>query len=127
MNSDAQSAAFGYPPEVWRLFRETPRAGRLAAGFAGDATAPGSGFRLHLELSVTGAHIVDARFQAYGCPYTIATGAWLADAVIGQPVMSLADPPVATLRAALEIPEERAHCWLMAQDVLRDLHRQLSP
>ncbi len=63
----------------------------------------------------------DARFQAYGCPYTIAVGAWLADWCIGRTTAELATAPFAQLRAALEIPEDRAHCWLMAQDVLRDL------
>lgn len=118
--------ALGYPDVVWRLFRETPRAGRIESSVVADAAVPGSGFRLHLEVQTDGKRIADARFLAHGCPYTIATGAWLAETLIGLPVTALADPPIAALRAALEIPEDRAHCWLMAQDVLRDLHRQLS-
>jgi NifU-like protein involved in Fe-S cluster formation len=117
----------GYPDTVWRLFRETPRMGRIDGAVVADAVTPGSGFRLRLELRRDGGRIADAAFQAHGCPYAIATGAWLADALIGQPVTVLADPPIARLRAELEIPEERAHCWLMAQDVLRDLHRQCPP
>lgn len=116
----------GYPDTVWRLFRETPRAGSLDGAIAADAVTPGSGFHVRLALRAEGARIVDARFLAHGCPYTIAAGAWLAEVLVGQPVAVLADPPISALRAALEIPEDRAHCWLMAQDVLRDLHRQLS-
>lgn len=119
------SNALGYPHAVWSLFRETPRAGSIEAGIAAEATTPGSGFRLRLELSVDRRHIADARFLAHGCPYTIATGSWLAQWLIGRATHELASPPIAALRSALEIPEERAHCCLMAQDVLRDLHRQL--
>lgn len=120
--------ALGYPDAVWQRFREAPNAGRMddASTVAAQALTPGSGFRLRLVLRVDDGLIADARFQAFGCPYTLATGSWLAQWLIGRTVAELATPPIAELRAALEIPEERAHCWLMAQDVLRDLHRQLS-
>ena len=119
--------ALGYPAQVWRLFRQTPRAGRLASGPVSEVGTPAAPFRLRMQVEREGERIVDAAFQAHGCPYTLATGAWLADWLVGRPVADCARPPIAQLRAELEIPPDRAHCWLMAQDVLGELHRLLDP
>ncbi|MGQ0502113.1 MAG: iron-sulfur cluster assembly scaffold protein [Panacagrimonas sp.] len=112
-----------YPAEAWRLFRQAPRSGRLEHGpkVSAEARSAAGKFRLRLEVTIIHGTVNDARFQAYGCPYTIAVGAWLADWCIGRTTAELATAPLPQLRAALEIPEDRAHCWLMAQDVLRDL------
>lgn len=119
----------GYPPQVWRRFIGTPRAGALEPAVGVSAAEVGSHagkFRLRLECRLTDGRVSDARFRAWGCPYTIAVGSWLADWCLGRPVADLQVAPVAGLRADLEIPEDRAHCWLMAQDVLRELHRHLT-
>ena len=126
--SPATANPLGYPPEVWRRFTEALRAGSLAprADVVGAEVGSHAGrFRLRLECQVSDARLTDARFKAYGCPYTIATGDWLAGWCIGRPVGDLGVPPILELRAGLEIPEDRAHCWLMAQDVLRELHRRI--
>lgn len=116
--------SLGYPDEVWRLFTQTPRAGRCDVGpdvRTAEAATQAGKFRLRLDCRVEQGHIADSRFQAYGCPYTIAVGAWLANWCVNRPCTELREAPVAELRAALEIPEDRAHCWLLAQDVLRIL------
>jgi cysteine desulfurase len=117
----------GYPAAVWRLFRQTPRAGRLRAGPAAEVGTPAGPFRLRLQVETADGRIVDAAFLAHGCPYCVATGAWLAQWLVGRPVADCARPPIAALRDELEIPEDRAHCWLMAQDVLGELRRRLDP
>lgn len=117
-----------YPAEVWRLFRETPRAGRLESGpgvLSAEAGTAASRFRLRLDCRIERGRVADSRFLAHGCPYTIAVGAWLAGWCLGRQQTELAAPPIAELRTALEIPEDRAHCWLMAQDVLRDLVQKI--
>ncbi len=118
--------ALGYPSAVWRAFTQTPRAGSLEPGpdlVAAEVGSHAGKFRLRLECRISEGRVVDARFRAYGCPYTIGVGAWLAEWCLGRPAADLGAPPIAELRCGLEIPEDRAHCWLMAQDVLRDLHR----
>lgn len=118
----------GYPAEVWRLFRQTPRAGRLESGpgvLSAEAGTAAGKFRLRLDCRIEQGRFADSRFLAHGCPYTIAVGAWLAAWCLGRRADELAAPPIAELRAALEIPEDRAHCGLMAQDVLRVLAAQL--
>jgi NifU-like protein involved in Fe-S cluster formation len=119
----------GYPAQVWRRFIETSRGGALEPATGVSAAEVGSHagkFRLRLECRMADGRVSDARFRAWGCPYTIAVGGWLADWCIGRPVADLLTTPVEELRADLEIPEDRAHCWLMAQDVLRELHRHLT-
>jgi NifU-like protein involved in Fe-S cluster formation len=121
----------GYPDPVWTLFRQLPRSGRLDA--AADvqtavATSAAQGARLQLQVRRDPlGGIQNACFQALGCPYVIATGAWLAQWLTDRRSTEPADEAVATLRAALEIPEDRAHCWLMAQDVLRALKPDVLP
>lgn len=116
----------GYPATVWRLFRGTPRAGALASGFVAEVGTPAAPFRLRLQVRIELGTIVDTAFQALGCPYTLATGAWLAAWLLGRPPADCGRPPIAQLREELEIPQDRAHCWLMAQDVLDELHRTIA-
>ncbi len=118
-----------YPAEVWRLFRGTPRAGRLESGsgvLSAEAGTAASRFRLRLDCRIERGRVADSRFLAHGCPYTIAVGAWLAGWCLGRQQTELAAPPIAELWAVLEIPEDRAHCGLMAQDVLRAIAAQLT-
>ena len=122
--------ALGYPSEVWQLFRHTPRSGAVDPGLpgvcTGEARSATGNMRLRLSVRADSGRVMDARFQAHGCPYTIAAAAWLARWLVDRPWEDLKNPPTTELRAALEIPEDRAHCWLMAQDVLRDLYNRSS-
>ncbi|MGH8515975.1 MAG: iron-sulfur cluster assembly scaffold protein, partial [Panacagrimonas sp.] len=105
---------------------EAPRAGRLESGTTVEIGTPAAPFCLRIQVTVDDGRIADAAFLAHGCPYTIATGAWLANWLVGRPAADCASPPIAELRADLEIPQDRAHCWLMAQDLLGHLHVQLA-
>lgn len=114
---------FGYSRKVWKLFIETPRAGRLegAGVLTGTAETRANQNRLQFQVRVEGGNVVDARFQAYGCPTTIAVGAWLAGEVIGKPLADLPAFRARDIRQTLEIPEERLHCVLMAEDAIKSL------
>lgn len=118
-----------YPEPVWMLFQTTPHAGTLAANsgvVSASARTPASKARLNIQVIVNEGKIERACFQAYGCPFTIAVGSWLAAWCIGKKISELSQFDPATLRSALEIPADRAHCWLMAQDVLREFVNQLN-
>lgn len=119
---------FGYPEPVWRLFTQTPGAGTLAGPgvLTGEAATPASKSRLRLQVKMGPARIDDARFLAYGCPTTIAVGAWLAGRVVGRRVAELAGIDAESIREALEIPEDRTHCALLGEDVLKSLMKQLA-
>lgn len=114
---------FGYSAKVWRLFIETPRAGQLQGAdvLTGVAETHANQNRLQFQVQMDGEKIADARFQAYGCPTTIAVGAWLAGQAIGKTLPELEAIRAKEIRQALEIPEERLHCVLMAEDAVKSL------
>ena len=114
----------GYPEAVWVLFRDTPRAGRLARGpgvVAAEAGTPAGRGRLRLECRIAENVIADSRFRAWGCPYTIACGAWAAGWLVGKTAAEATALRAADVTEALEIPDDRAHCALMAADAVRGL------
>lgn len=121
----AETMPYGYSPAVWRLFNTTPRAGDLPADDPCvqrvEIRTPAGRGVLRLALRWADQRVADARFRVYGCPTTIAVGAWLADWLIGRSRTELACLRAADLRQALEIPEDRAHCALMGEDALRAL------
>lgn len=114
---------FGYSARVWRLFIETPRAGLLegAGVLTGMAETRANQNRLQFQVRVEGEQITDARFQAHGCPTTIAVGGWLAGEVIGKTLAELPAIKAKDIRQILEIPEDRLHCILMAEDAIKSL------
>ena len=114
---------FGYSRRVWKLFIETPRAGLLEGAdvYTGTAETRANQNRLQFQVRVEADKIVDSRFLAYGCPTTIAVGAWLAGEVIGKNVAELPGFQASNIRQTLEIPEERLHCVLMAEDAIKSL------
>lgn len=120
---------FGYPQPVWRLFNEAPGAGALegAGVIVAEAGTPASTSRLRLQVKMAGARIDQARFQAYGCPTTIAVGAWLAGRVVGSTVEDLPGIDSKLIREALEIADDRTHCALLGEDVVKSLLSHIGP
>lgn len=114
---------FGYAAEIWRLFQAAPNAGSFPVGVPGvvsaEAGTPAARSVLKLSLRFDGERVVDARFQAYGCPASIAVGAYIAGWAKGRNPSELRTLKAADLREALEIPEDRAHCALLGEDALR--------
>ncbi len=111
---------YGYPEPIWRLFSETPRAGLFKTGaITGTASTPASRSVLSLHLKTGQGRVIDARFQAYGCPTTIAVGAWLAGQVVGRRLEELIELKSVFIRQGLEIPDERAHCALLGEDAIQ--------
>lgn len=121
---------FDYPQPIWSRFEHclgeaVERAGRFAAGTPGVAEGragtPAARSVLELQLRFDGERVADARFRAYGCPSSIAVGAWIADWSIGRSASELAGLNARRLREVLEIPEDRAHCALMGEDAIKAL------
>lgn len=114
---------FNYPEPVWERFHGTAFVGRFEPGtpglVIGEAGTPAARSMLRLEFRVEDGCVSEARFQAYGCPSSIAVGRWIAEFATGKPVQALAGVSASRLRAELEIPDERAHCALMGEDALR--------
>lgn len=120
---EAEDNPHAYAPAIWRLFRTAPRAGRFPANesgvVTGEAGTPAARAVLRLQLKFVGGRVADARFQAYGCPTSIAVGAWIADWARGRTPAELAVLRAVDLRRELEIPEDRAHCALLGEDAVK--------
>lgn len=117
-----------YPAPVWRRFRQPAHAGRFAdeAGvIRAEAGSPAARSVLRLELKLEGGRVAEARFMAYGCPTAIAVGDWLAERLLDSAAADWAGIDAERIRGALEIPDDRVHCALMGEDVLRQLAKQI--
>jgi NifU-like protein involved in Fe-S cluster formation len=114
---------FGYAEPIWARFSAPGRAGSFALGtpgvFAGQAGTPAARSVLRIELQIEQGRVADTRFKAYGCPTSIAVGAWIAEWSQGKAVEELGALNSRQLREALEIPDDRAHCALMGEDALK--------
>lgn len=124
-NGVAEDNPYGYPDPVWRRFVAPVHRGWLAGADVVQAGAGSPASSAVLELSAEPGARLAARFRAYGCPFTLAVGEYLAEALESGGWAVLERLSAATIRAALEIPEERAHCALMGEDVVRTLQRVL--
>ncbi|WP_020648572.1 iron-sulfur cluster assembly scaffold protein [Solimonas variicoloris] len=124
-----QENVYAYREPIWARFRAPRHGGRLPDGgrlLEAQAGSPAAHSVLRLQLGLDGTTVARVRFQAYGCPTAIAVGEWLAEQLEGQPLTRLAAIDAGAIRDALEIPEDKAHCALMGEDVLRALQQQMS-
>ncbi|MDB5987044.1 MAG: aminotransferase class V-fold PLP-dependent enzyme [Nevskia sp.] len=119
---------FAYSAPIWQRFSAPFRAGRFADGTAGvvsgQAGTPAARSVLKLQLQFVAGRVADGRFQAYGCPTSIAVGAWLVEWAIGKSAAELRGLSLAELRGTLEIADDRAHCAVMGEDAVLALLSQ---
>ena len=107
-------------PQVRRLFAGLPGAGALQGpgvivGEAGNATAE-AWVRFHVRIAA--GIVKDARFQAYGCPHTLAVAAWITNRLPGRALRSLALGEPAAWARSLEVPVEKLGRLLVVEDAL---------
>ena len=116
---------FGYPDAVWHRFVAPERIGGLdgAAVIRVQARSPATA--AVLELSLCPGPPAQARFRALGCPVTIAVGAWLAEMLESEGAAAVQRIGAAHIRAALEIPDDRAHCAFIGEDAILALKAEL--
>lgn len=86
----------------------------LHRGSAGSRLA---GAQIELHLGVREA-VWQARFRAYGCPATVASADWLAQALDGQPLDAPLPDRHAIIRA-LQLPPARQHCAALAVEAMQ--------
>ncbi|HEX4872544.1 MAG TPA: cysteine desulfurase family protein [Nevskiaceae bacterium] len=116
-----------YPSPVWQRFCAPTRVGAVAAAPEQHEIGTRAG-RDRLWLGVwrdASGRVQQACFQALGSPYTIALGQWLCESL--SAASGPLQPSAAIIRAALEIPEERAHCALMGEEALLALSPPVIP
>ena len=118
---------FGYSDAVWQRFVAPTHAGALSgvAVKTAEAGSPAVKALLRLSARFEQERVVEAQFLAYGCPVTIAVGQWLAEQLTGQKLADLR-LTAADIRLALEIADDKTHCALMGEDVIRRLCEQVA-
>jgi hypothetical protein len=109
--------------EVRRLFRELPRGGApepdgcgWVEGAAG-VRREGTRIVIHLLPGADGT-VTDARFQALGCPHTLAAVAWLVGRLPGRPAEALPPGGPADWARELQVPVEKLGQLLVIEDAL---------
>ncbi len=109
-----------YSPLVASHFANPVGTGGWPEGAAvGEAGSEELGTRVRFALLVGGGAVTEARFQAFGCPHTIAAASWLAEHLKGQPLDRAPPMPILELGRLLEVPTEKLGRLLVVEDALR--------
>ena len=110
-------------PQVRRLFGSLAHAGLPGdAGEAerwvhGEAGRQVRGTRVRFELRLADGRVTAARYQAYGCPHTLAVCEWLAQQLEAGPATSLGGPQ--DWSRQLSVPTMKLGRLLVVEDALR--------
>lgn len=107
-----------YSELTLRYFDAAPGAGVLggAHAFRGAAGSRARGTWVQFDLEVSSGIIQAARFQAFGCPHTIAVAAWVVERAIGGGVRSALPETVEDLSYRFAVPVEKRGRLLIIED-----------
>jgi cysteine desulfurase len=118
-------------PQVRQLFETLPGVGTLPEGagtvLRGEAGGPGEEAWVRFHLLVKGAIVTAARFQALGCPHTLATAAWLTGRLPGRRRGDLVPGEPSDWARTLGVPVEKLGRLLTVEDALRSTLERWSP
>jgi NifU-like protein involved in Fe-S cluster formation len=118
-----------YSAEVQRRF-VTPRYGGALDSAArgvlcGQAEDRALNVWIRFQVQVREGVVEAARFQAYGCPHTVAAASWAAERLQGQPADSLRQWSAREAAAALQVPVEKLGKLLRLEDAIVQCWRAL--
>jgi NifU-like protein involved in Fe-S cluster formation len=118
-----------YSSEVVRRFDAPRGAGELPDGTPGLVSGEAEDRTLRIwirfQLQVLDGVIQTVRFQAFGCPHTVAAASRIADWLDGRRVAALGQLDVGALQAELDVPVEKLGKLLRIEDALAACARQL--
>ena len=83
------------------------------------------GLRLRLCANVKGDRVEKLRFQAWGCPHTIAAAEAFCTGHEGSPVSALLEFSASGLMQSLPVPAEKAGRILVLEDAVHSLGSRL--
>jgi len=109
--------------DVERLFEALPGGGAFAAQAGavlhGEAGGPDDDVWVRFHLLVEGDTVKAARFEARGCPHTLATAAWLTSQLAGRRREDVLRCDPQAWARALKVPVEKLGRLLTIEDALR--------
>ncbi|MGE0581999.1 MAG: iron-sulfur cluster assembly scaffold protein [Steroidobacteraceae bacterium] len=110
-------------PLAREFFDRLAHAGRFPQGgpvVSGEAGLEATGTRVRFHLLLAGPVVAEARFQAYGCPHTLAVASWLAGELAGRRREALVPGTPADWAGRFEVPVAKLGRLLVVEDALRD-------
>ncbi len=109
-------------PMVRELFSRLEGAGSLAGApgtvLRGEAGQESGEAWVRLHLRVRADTVIEARFQALGCPHTLATASWLAMQLAGRKRLEAQPGSPHTWARTLQVPVEKLGRLLLIEDAL---------
>jgi cysteine desulfurase len=109
-------------PRVRELFSRLDAAGSLAGApgtvLRGEAGQERGEVWVRLHLRVDADTVIEARFQALGCPHTLATASWLAMQLAGRKRLEAQPGSPHTWAENLQVPVEKLGRLLLIEDAL---------
>ena len=116
-----------YSTEVRRRFSALASAGSMPSDagqvVAGAAEDRSLRFWVRFQVSLQGAEIERARFQAFGCPHSLAAADLVAGELEGRPVEALVDFDADDVARRLGVPREKLGKLLRIEDALAACYR----
>ena len=111
-----------YSARVRRLFEELPASGVPEAAdgvlVSGRAGSIETGACIEFHLAVSAGRVLDAGFNAYGCPHTIAIAAHVATGLPGRLLGEIGKLDLGAVATELELPADKLGRVLVAEDAL---------
>jgi cysteine desulfurase len=123
--SDIDTAIAAVNREVRRLRALSPGAAEASDPWPGqpvvrgEAGGPGQDVWIRFHLLVASDVVKDARFQAYGCPHTMAVAAWIAAELPGRRREALQPDTPADWAKLHRVPVEKLGRLLVVEDALQ--------
>jgi NifU-like protein involved in Fe-S cluster formation len=107
------------PPPAASGHSASGQAREWARVLIGEAGAREQGVWVRFHVLVVNGIVKDARFQAYGCPHTLAVAAWLTGQLAGRSREALIPAKPADWARALSVPIEKLGRLLVVEDALQ--------
>ncbi|MGO9949316.1 MAG: iron-sulfur cluster assembly scaffold protein [Steroidobacteraceae bacterium] len=107
-----------YNEQTRRYFETAARAGVLSGPlvYRGAAGNREHGTWVQFDVRTASGILKEARFLAFGCPHTIAVAAWVAEQVLGQPVIRRLPDSVQAISQQFDVPVEKLGRLLIVED-----------
>jgi cysteine desulfurase len=124
-DADVDAAIAAVNREVRRLRALSPASNEAPASWdgstvaSGEAGAAGQDTWIRFHLLVSDDVVKDARFQAYGCPHTVAVAAWMARALPGRHREALQPGVPTDWATAHRVPIEKLGRLLVIEDAVQ--------
>lgn len=117
-----------YSSEVRRRFLTPARAGEISSNtgtlVAGAAEDRSLNVWIRFQIQIERSTIQQVRFQAYGCPHSLAAADLLASELEGRPLNAMVEIDLDDVASALDLPREKHGILLRIEDALADCHAQ---